>query len=130
MKKCINDPEKLVTELLEGYTLAFPDKVKLLGENLVMRAYPKDLGKVALVTLGGSGHEPGLSGFVGYGMLDVSVPGEIFAAPGPPKCLNAFKRADRGGGVLFVVLNHAGDVLTANITMEMALEAYISHQRN
>jgi dihydroxyacetone kinase-like protein len=120
MKKCINDPEKLVPELLEGYTLAFPDKVKLVGENLVMRAYPKELGKVALVTLGGSGHEPGLSGFVGYGMLDVSVPGEIFAAPGPPKCLDAIKRADRGGGVLFVVLNHAGDVLTANITMEMA----------
>ena len=122
MKKCINDPENLVAELLEGYTLAFPDKVKLEGENLVMRAYPKELGKVALVTLGGSGHEPGLSGFVGIGMLDVSVPGEIFAAPGPQKCLDAIKRADRGGGVLFVVLNHAGDVLTANITMEMALE--------
>ena len=55
-------------------------------------------------------------------MLDVSVPGEIFAAPGPQKCLDAIKRADRGGGVLFVVLNHAGDVLTANITMEMALK--------
>jgi dihydroxyacetone kinase-like protein len=122
MKKCINDPENLVTELLEGYTLAFPDKVKLEGENLVLRAYPKELGKVALVTLGGSGHEPGLSGFVGKGMLDVSVPGEIFAAPGPQKCLDAIKRADRGGGVLFVVLNHAGDVLTANITMDMALK--------
>ena len=122
MKKCINDPENLVTELLEGYTLAYPDKVKLEGENLVMRAYPKELGKVSLVTLGGSGHEPGLSGFVGKGMLDVSVPGEIFAAPGPQKCLEAIKRADRGGGVLFVVLNHAGDLLTANITMEMALK--------
>ena len=122
MKKCINDPENLVTELLEGYTLAFPDKVKLEGGNLVMRAYPKQVGKVSLVTLGGSGHEPGLSGFVGYGMLDVSVPGEIFAAPGPQKCLDAIKRADRGGGVLFVVLNHAGDVLTANITMKMAFK--------
>ena len=65
MKKCINDPENLVTELLEGYTLAFPDKVKLEGENLVLRTYPKELGKVAIVTLGGTGHEPGLSGFVG-----------------------------------------------------------------
>ncbi|MBE9529912.1 MAG: dihydroxyacetone kinase subunit DhaK [Proteobacteria bacterium] len=120
MKKCINNPENLVSELLEGYTLAFPDKVKLDGENLVLRAYPKELGKVALVTLGGSGHEPGLSGFVGKGLLDVSVPGEIFAAPGPQKCIDAIKRADRGGGVVFVVLNHAGDVLTANITMEMA----------
>jgi dihydroxyacetone kinase-like protein len=122
MKKCINDPENLVSELLEGYTLAFPNEVKLEGENLVMRAYPKELGKVALVTLGGSGHEPGLSGFVGKGMLDISVPGEIFAAPGPPKCLDAIRRADRGAGVLFVVLSHAGDVLTANITMEMALK--------
>ena len=120
MKKCINNPENLVSELLEGYSLAFPDKVKLDGENLVLRAYPKELGKVALVTLGGSGHEPGLSGFVGKGLLDVSVPGEIFAAPGPQKCIDAIKRADRGGGVFFVVLNHAGDVLTANITMEMA----------
>lgn len=120
MKKCINNRDNLVSELLEGYTLAFPDKVKLDGENLVLRAYPKELGKVALVTLGGSGHEPGLSGFVGKGMLDISVPGEIFAAPGPQKCIDAIKRADRGGGVVFVVLNHAGDVLTANITMEMA----------
>ncbi len=120
MKKCINNRDNLVSELLEGYTLAFPDKVKLDGENLVLRAYPKELGKVALVTLGGSGHEPGLSGFVGKGLLDVSVPGEIFAAPGPQKCIDAIKRADRGGGVVFVVLNHAGDVLTANITMEMA----------
>lgn len=120
MKKCINNRDNLVSELLEGYTLAFPDKVKLDGENLVLRAYPKELGRVALVTLGGSGHEPGLSGFVGKGLLDVSVPGEIFAAPGPQKCIDAIKRADRGGGVVFVVLNHAGDVLTANITMEMA----------
>jgi phosphoenolpyruvate---glycerone phosphotransferase subunit DhaK len=86
----------------------------------VVRAYPKALGKVGIVTLGGSGHEPGLSGFVGKGMLDVSVPGEIFAAPGPPKCIEALRIADRGAGVLFVVLNHAGDVLTATLTMEMA----------
>ena len=119
MKKLINNPDNLVGELLEGYTLAFPDKVKLEGDDLVMRAYPKESGKVALVTLGGCGHEPGLIGFVGKGLLDVSVPGEIFAAPGPQKCFDAIQRSDRGGGVLFVVLNHAGDLLTANITMEM-----------
>ena len=122
MKKLINNPDNLVSELLEGYTLAFPEKVKLEGDYLVMRAYPKELGKVALVTLGGCGHEPGLSGFVGKGLLDVSVPGEIFAAPGPQKCFDAIQRADRGGGVLFIVLNHAGDLLTANITMEMVLK--------
>lgn len=123
MKKLINNPDNLVSELLEGYTLAFPEKVKLAGDYLVLRAYPKKSGKVALVTLGGCGHEPGLSGFVGKGLLDVSVPGEIFAAPGPQKCFDAIQRADRGGGVLFIVLNHAGDLLTANITMEMILKA-------
>jgi len=120
MKKFINNPENVVSELLEGYVLAYPNKVKLAGDNLVVRVVPKSWGKVGIVTLGGSGHEPGLSGFVGEGMLDISVPGEIFAAPGPPRCLEAIKIADRGAGVLFIVLNHAGDVLTANLTMQMA----------
>lgn len=120
MKKFINRPEDMVHELLEGYVASYPEKVRLAGDYLVVRAVPKAMGKVAIVTLGGSGHEPGLSGFVGAGMLDVSVPGEIFAAPGAPRCLEALKLADRGAGVLFVVLNHAGDVLAANLTMEMA----------
>jgi dihydroxyacetone kinase-like protein len=122
MKKFINDPENLVSELLEGYTLAYPEKVKLAGKNIVVRAMPKAIGKVGVVTLGGSGHEPGLSGFVGVGLLDASVPGEIFAAPGPPRCLEAIRLADRGAGVLLVVLNHQGDVLTANLTLELAAQ--------
>jgi phosphoenolpyruvate---glycerone phosphotransferase subunit DhaK len=120
MKKFINQPENIVRELLEGYTLAYRNKVRLAGNYLVARTEPKAAGKVGIVTLGGSGHEPGLSGFVGYGMLDVSVPGEIFAAPGALRCLEALKLADRGGGILFIVLNHAGDVLSAGVTMEMA----------
>jgi phosphoenolpyruvate---glycerone phosphotransferase subunit DhaK len=120
MKKFINKPENVVKELLEGYTLAYRDKVRLAGNNLVVRAVPKAKGKVGVVTLGGSGHEPGLSGFVGEGMLDISVPGEIFAAPGAPRCLEAIRMADYGAGVLFIVLNHAGDVLSANVTMDMA----------
>jgi dihydroxyacetone kinase-like protein len=120
MKKFINRPEDIVPELLEGLALAHPNQVRLVGNNLVARAKPKSPGKVGVVTLGGSGHEPGLSGFVGEGMLDVSVAGEIFAAPGAPRCLEALRLADRGAGVLFVVLNHAGDVLSSNITMQMA----------
>ncbi len=120
MKKFINDPDNIVAELLEGYSLAFPHKIKLVGNNLVVRAVPKATGKVGIVTLGGSGHEPALRGLVGEGLLDVSVPGQIFAAPGAPRCLEALKVADRGAGVLFIVLNHAGDMLTGNITMEMA----------
>ena len=120
MKKFINDPANLTTELLEGYCLAYPDKVALESGRIVVRAEPKPKSKVALVTLGGSGHEPALSGFVGAGMLDASVVGDIFAAPGPPPVFQALKMADRKAGVLFVVLNHAGDVLSANMAMQMA----------
>jgi len=121
MKKFINQPQNVVPELLEGLALAYPDQVRLVGSNIVARAKPKAPGKIALVTLGGSGHEPGLSGFVGEGMLDYSVAGEIFAAPGAPRCIEAIRLAAAGGaGVLFIVLNHAGDVLSANITMDMA----------
>jgi dihydroxyacetone kinase-like protein len=79
----------------------------------------KPAGMVRLVTLGGSGHEPGLSGFVGRGMLDCSVAGEIFAAPGAAKCIEALREACAGGErALLIVLNHSGDVLAANITMQ------------
>ena len=120
MKKFVNDPDNLVSELLEGYALLHAGKIRVTGSGMVVRAKPKDEGKVGVVTLGGSGHEPALSGFVGEGMLDISVAGEIFAAPGAPTCLEALKAAERGAGVLFVVLNHPGDVLAANLTMQMA----------
>ena len=120
MKKFINRPENIVPELLEGFALSHPDQIRLVGNNLVARGKPKAKGKVGIVTLGGSGHEPGLSGFVGEGMLDVSVAGEIFAAPGAPRCIEALRLAESGAGVLFIVLNHAGDVLSANITMDLA----------
>jgi dihydroxyacetone kinase-like protein len=125
MKKFMNDPEHLVSELLEGLALAFPDKVRLAGTsagtNIVARAIPKSPGKVRLITLGGSGHEPGLSGFVGSGMLDLSVAGGIFAAPGAPKCIEAMRSACAGdSSALLIVLSHAGDVLSANIAMEIA----------
>jgi dihydroxyacetone kinase-like protein len=120
MKKFINKPENIVAELLQGFALSHPGQIRLMGSNLVTRAVSKAKGKVGVVTLGGSGHEPGLSGFVGDGMLDVSVAGEIFAAPGAPRCLEAIRLANYGAGVLFIVLNHAGDVLSANLTMELA----------
>lgn len=120
MKKFINRPEDIVSELLQGFVLSHPEKVRLAGSNLVARTRNKASGKVGIVVLGGSGHEPGLSGFVGEGMLDVSVAGEIFAAPGAPRCLEGIRLADGGAGVLFIVLNHSGDVLSANMTMGMA----------
>ena len=118
--KWINDPVNLTKELLEGYTLAYKSQVKLFGENIVVRADEKAEDKVAIVTLGGSGHEPALSGFVGHGMLDASVVGDIFAAPGAPRVLEALKKFNRPAGILLVVLNHAGDVMSANMAMKLA----------
>jgi dihydroxyacetone kinase-like protein len=120
MKKFINDPERLTPELLEGFALAYGNKVKLESGKLVVRANPKPQNKVAIVTLGGAGHEPALSGFVGEGMLDISVVGDIFAAPAAPKVFEALKKSNREAGVLLVVLNHAGDVMSSNIALEMA----------
>jgi dihydroxyacetone kinase-like protein len=129
MKKLINNPDNLAKELLEGFVLANSRKVALVRSDLVVRAKAKAQGKVALVTLGGSGHEPALSGFVGEGMLDISVPGEIFAAPGPPRVLEALRLAKRDAGILFIVLNHAGDVLSANVATGLAEKEGIKLRR-
>lgn len=118
--KFINDPERITPELLEGYVLAYPNQVKLGGENIVVRAHPKSQDKVAIVTLGGSGHEPALSGFVGKGMLDCSVVGDVFAAPGAQRLFQALQMMQREAGILLVVLNHSGDVMSANMACQMA----------
>ena len=123
--KFINDPANLTSELLEGYVLAYADKVKLGAENIVVRATPKSEDKVAIVTLGGSGHEPALSGFVGKGMLDASVVGDIFAAPGAQRVFQALQLFQREAGILLVVLNHSGDVMSANMACQMAERAGI-----
>lgn len=118
--KFINNPENITAELLEGYTLAYPNQVKLAAENIVVRANPKSEDKVAIVTLGGSGHEPALSGFVGEGMLDCSVVGDIFAAPGAQRLFQALQLMRREAGILLVVLNHSGDVMSANMACQLA----------
>lgn len=123
MKKFINAPEDLSKELLEGLVLSNEDILELVDGNLVVNKKLKDADRVTIVTLGGTGHEPAISGFVGEGMIDVSVGGDIFAAPGPQACLEALKLADKGHGILFVVLNHAGDMLTGNMTMKQAKKA-------
>ncbi len=124
--KFINDPMEVTPELLEGYTLAYPNQVKLGGENIIVRANPKSEDKVAIVTLGGSGHEPALSGFVGEGMLDCSVVGDIFAAPGAQRLFQGLQLMKREAGILLVVLNHAGDIMSANMAMQLAARAGIS----
>ncbi|HEY3324523.1 MAG TPA: dihydroxyacetone kinase subunit DhaK [Planctomycetota bacterium] len=120
MKKFVNNPENLVSELLQGFAIANAGKIKVVKDGIVCRAKAKSKSKVAVVTLGGSGHEPALSGMVGQGLLDISVAGGIFAAPGAPKVLEALKMMKRDAGILLVVLNHSGDVLCANMVKPMA----------
>lgn len=120
MKKFINKAEDLTPELVEGFVKANPSIVKAAAERIVVRATPKEEGKVGVVTMGGSGHEPALTGWVGKGMVDACALGDIFAAPGAPRIMEAVKLADRGAGVVIVVFNHEGDVLSSNMALKMA----------
>lgn len=126
MKKFINDPANLTPELLEGFAEAHKDLVTLGRDNMVINNKLKDADRVTIVTQGGSGHEPAISGFVGEGMIDISVVGDVFAAPGPQACVDAIKLADKGKGVLYIVLNHAGDMLTGNLTMKQCKKANLN----
>lgn len=123
MKKFINNSDTLVKETLSGLELAFPHKIEVRKNNLVVNKNLDKADRVHIVTLGGAGHEPALAGFVGDGMFDISVVGDVFAAPGPAACFEALSLASQPKGVLFIVLNHAGDMMTAEMTMEQVEEA-------
>lgn len=125
MNKFINSTENITAELLEGYTMAFGDTVKLGAENIVVRTKPKADDKVAIIAFGGSGHEPAVSGFVGEGMLDASVVGDIFAAPGAQRLFQALQMFKREAGILLLVLNHSGDVMSGNMAKQLAERAGI-----
>ncbi|MDF3003995.1 MAG: dihydroxyacetone kinase, DhaK subunit [Oscillospiraceae bacterium] len=120
MKKIINLPANVVDEMLEGLTLAYPQYVRRLdGYNVIVRAdAPND--KVALISGGGSGHEPSHAGWVGEGMLDAAVAGAVFTSPTPDQIYEAIKAVDGGKGVLLVVKNYTGDVLNFEMAAEMA----------
>ena len=118
LHKLINEPDNIVDEMLEGFCAAYSDIVRLAGDRLVLRAQPKAPGKVGLVMGGGSGHEPAMLGWVGHGLLDVNIVGEIFTAPGPGRILDGIRAADRGGGVLLCVSHHEGDRLNAELALE------------
>ena len=126
MKKFINDPSNLTSELLEGYTLAHKELVYLDTDNKVVNRKLKSADRVAIISMGGAGHEPALAGYVGDGMCDICVVGDIFAAPGPQACVDAIKMADQGRGVLYIVFNHAGDMLSADVAMKKAKKENLS----
>jgi phosphoenolpyruvate---glycerone phosphotransferase subunit DhaK len=120
MKKLINAVDDVVSESLDGFCAAHSDIVRL-GETapFVLRRHLKQ-GKVALVSGGGSGHEPLHGGFVGMGMLDAAVPGQVFTSPTPDLILAAIEAADTGGGVLLIVKNYEGDVMNFDMAREMS----------
>ncbi|EGC84469.1 dihydroxyacetone kinase, DhaK subunit [Anaerococcus hydrogenalis ACS-025-V-Sch4] len=121
MKKIINDPNMIIKEMLNGLYKANQDKVKL-NEDLKI-IYRKDLpikGKVGLISGGGSGHEPAHAGYVGDGMLDCAICGEIFTSPTPDQVLEAIKLADSGQGVFMVIKNYTGDVMNFDMAKDMA----------
>jgi dihydroxyacetone kinase-like protein len=121
MKKFVNAPEDVVQESLAGLGAAHPDLVRIDAENqLVLRKDAPVQGKVALVSGGGSGHEPLHGGFVGTGMLDAACPGAIFTSPVPDQMLAATKAVDGGAGVVHIVKNYTGDVMNFKLAAELA----------
>lgn len=121
MKKLINAIPDVVREQLEGMAMAHPDMITVhFDPNYITRADAPVRGKVALVSGGGSGHEPMHGGFVGRGMLDAACPGEVFTSPTPDQMYEAAKAVNSGAGVLFLVKNYTGDVLNFEVAAELA----------
>ena len=127
MKKFLNDPADLVKESLAGLATAHGDLLRYdASAQIVVRADAPVSGKVALVSGGGSGHEPLHGGFVGPGMLDAACPGEVFTSPVPDQMLAATKAVDGGAGVVHIVKNYTGDVMNFKLAAEDAADEGIA----
>ena len=120
MKKFLDDVDTLLEQSLRGFALTHADLVELhLNPTYLVRRTPKPAGHVALISGGGSGHEPLHIGYVGHGMLDAACPGQVFTSPTPDQMLAAAKAVDRGRGVLFIVKNYSGDTMNFQMAREM-----------
>ncbi|NFI93259.1 dihydroxyacetone kinase subunit DhaK [Clostridium botulinum] len=120
MKKLINNPDNVLSDMLEGIVTAHPEYLKKLDNTNVLVRSEKAENKVAIVSGGGSGHEPAHGGYVGFGMLDGAVCGEVFTSPTPDQVYEAIKATDNGKGVLLVIKNYTGDVMNFEMAKEMA----------
>jgi len=120
MKKLINDAHGVIDESLAGFCRAHADIVVMGEGGLFVKRRLLKQGKVALVSGGGSGHEPLHAGFVGRGMLDAACPGQVFTSPTPDQMLAAAEAVDTGAGVLFIVKNYEGDVMNFDMAREMS----------
>ncbi|AFZ60933.1 dihydroxyacetone kinase subunit DhaK [Anabaena cylindrica FACHB-243] len=121
MKKLINQPEDFVRESLAGMAVAHADLIKVNYEPaFIYRADAPVRGKVAIISGGGSGHEPMHTGFVGMGMLDAACPGEVFTSPTPDQMLAAAQQVDGGAGIIYIVKNYSGDLMNFEMATELA----------
>ncbi len=121
MKKLINKPEDVVKEELEGMAAAHADLIRVnVEQQVIVRRDAPILGKVGVISGGGSGHEPMHGGFVGRGMLDAACPGAVFTSPVPDQIFIATRAVNGGAGVLHVVKNYTGDVLNFEMAAELA----------
>ena len=120
MKKLINAPDAVLADSLKGVAAAHPELTVDHANRIVYRGTPTRAGKVALVSGGGSGHEPLHGGYVGLGMLDAAIAGEIFTSPTPDQIQEATRVADSGAGVLHIVKNYTGDVMNFEMAAELA----------
>lgn len=119
MKKLINEVEKVVEESLQGLAKAHADLVKLHPSVRAVLRVDSPKEKVAVISGGGSGHEPMHTGFVGFGMLDAACPGEIFTSPTPDQMYEAAKAVNGGKGVLYIVKNYSGDIMNFQMAADM-----------
>lgn len=121
MKKFINDPNKVVEEMLEGFLLSHAHQVRrLTTSRVVVRKEAPISGKVGLVSGGGSGHKPTFIGYIGKGLVDAVAVGEVFSSPSAQQFYDAIKTVDSGKGVLCIYGNYSGDIMNVEMAMEMA----------
>ncbi|WP_041703301.1 dihydroxyacetone kinase subunit DhaK [Lachnoclostridium phytofermentans] len=118
MKKIINEPTKVVSELLKGMELAHPELV--YTEKLEVIARREKCNKVAVISGGGAGHEPAHAGYVGKGMLDAAISGNVFSSPSPDRIIEGIKQTDAGKGVLMVIKNYSGDIMNFGLAKDLA----------
>lgn len=120
MKKIINAAELVEEQMLEGIRKAYPSRIRRVeGTSVLVRAEKKE-GKVALVSGGGSGHEPAHAGYVGKGMLDAAVAGAVFTSPTPDQVYEAIREVADDAGVLLIIKNYTGDVMNFEMAADMA----------
>ncbi|AIF42965.1 dihydroxyacetone kinase subunit DhaK [Virgibacillus sp. SK37] len=121
MKKIINDSEQVVQDMIKGLVAAYPKQLKQVkGTNVIICKEAPVANKVGLVSGGGSGHEPAHAGYIGKGMLDAAVVGEVFTSPTPDQVLEAIKAVNSNAGVLLIIKNYTGDVMNFEMAAEMA----------